>query len=66
MIEGMKRLSALDEADYFDVLKQVFDNEEMTKSEKGQKVVKEVKEIYDKGQSIFDIFQKIVDDLDKE
>lgn len=66
MVEGMKKLSALDDADYFDVLKQVFDDEELTKSEKGQEVVKEVKEIYEKGESIFDIFQKIVDDLGQE
>lgn len=49
MIFGMKKLAALVDVDYFDILPQVFGDDEAIKSEDGQKVFKEVAEIYEKG-----------------
>lgn len=63
MLSGMKKLAVLVDVDYFDLLPQVFGDEEATKNEDGQRIVKEVSEIYEKGELIFAEFQKLSDDL---
>lgn len=59
MVEGMKKLAELVDVDYFDVLPQIFGDDEAEKSERGQKIIAEVKEIYEKGDEYLEIFQKI-------
>lgn len=66
MVNGMKNLAKLVDVEYFDILPQVFGDEEAEKSEKGQEIVAEVKQIYEDGEKIFEIFQKMSDDLSKE
>lgn len=63
MITGMKKLADLVDEDYFDILSQVFGDEEAEKSEKGQEVFEEMKQIYDLGEKYFAVFQQISDDL---
>lgn len=59
MVDGMKKLSALVDVEYFDILPQIFGDDEATKSVGGQKIVKEATAIYDKGESIFAIFLEL-------
>lgn len=66
MISGMKKLADLVEEDYFDILPQVFGDEEAEKSEKGQEVFEEMKQIYEQGEKYFAIFQEISDDLSEK
>lgn len=66
MVNGMKKLAELVDVEYFDVLPQVFGDELVEKSEKGQAIVDDVRRIYEKGEEYFEIFQKISDDLDEK
>jgi hypothetical protein len=66
MVKGMKELAVLVDVEYFDILPQVFGDDEAEKSERGQEIVKEASEIYEKGESIFKIFETLGVDMVEE
>lgn len=64
MVRGMKNLASLADVEFFEVLPQVFGDDQVEQSEKGQEIVEEVKRIYERGEEYFEIFQKISNGLD--